>query len=410
VVVAPAVVQGPAPAPVVAENLLPIVEIVTPPRPPFDPLVVQGPIALGVRARTEEAAAGRGLIRTIRVLVDGGRAEEIPINPALAEVNRNVALNLNPGPHKVSVTAVNDHDKERTTGFDVILREPPRPTPMPNLPPPQLVILAIGTNQFISRDPAYPRIDYAVEDLRVQSAFLGAPYGKPRFQRVAVQSLLGPEATAEQIERELQSLDERRQKNELGNGDTVIVLIESHLLELDNKGSGVILTTDTGHGMPAASPVPAQRIADVLGQLVEYGCKVMLLVDAIHEKRPESPQAPRALTEWARSLYRKNVITFVASVHGPSQRVVSMGHGAFAQAVRDSLNVQGRSRLVDPNPLGDSPFTLFDFQDNVTRDVLTLTNRQQHARCYIPETIPSQSPIFDPPSRRPSRPLRAAND
>ena len=47
---------------------------------------------------------------------------------------------------------------------------------------------------------------------------------------------------------------------------------------------------------------------------------------------------------------------------------------------------------------------------DLTSDVLTLTNRQQHARCYIPETIPGQSPIFDPPSQRPSKPLRAAND
>jgi WD40 repeat protein len=409
-VVAPALVQGPAPAPVVAENPLPNVEILSPARPAFDPLVVPGgPLALRIRAATEEAAAGRGLIRTIRVLVDGGREQEIALEPALAEVSRDVVLNLNPGPRKVSVSAVNDRGKERTTSFDVIA-QPPRDTPAPVLPPPQLVILAFGTDQFISRDPTYPRIPYAVEDLRDLSAFLGAPYGKPRFQNVVVQTLIGPEATTERIDRELQILDERRQKNELGNGDTVFVWIESHLIDFDRQGPGVILTTDTGHGMPAAHPVPAERIADVLGRLVEYGCKVMLLVDGIHEKRPESPQAPRALKEWARSLYRKNVITFVASVHGPSQRVVSKGHGAFAQSVRDSLNVQGRSRLVDPNPSGDSPLTLFDFQDNVTRDVLTLTNRQQQARCYIPETIPSQSPIFDPPTRRLSKPLRAAID
>jgi hypothetical protein len=78
--------------------------------------------------------------------------------------------------------------------------------------------------------------------------------------------------------------------------------------------------------------------------------------------------------------------------------------------VRDSLNVRGRSRIINPNPPGDSPFTLFDFQDTVARDVLALTNRQQHARCYIPETIPSSSPIFEPPSRRPSKPLRAATE
>jgi hypothetical protein len=55
------------------------------------------------------------------------------------------------------------------------------------------------------------------------------------------------------------------------------------------------------------------------------------------------------MIEWARSLYRKSGITFVASVHGPSQRVVTKGHGAFAQEVLDSVNVRGRTRLSAPN-------------------------------------------------------------
>jgi WD40 repeat protein len=409
----PAPLAANEPVPVVAESPLPAVEVVAPARPAFDPLVVPGgPLAVRVRAATEEAAAGRGLIRVVRILVDGGKAEEIAVNPPQAEVNRQVALNLNPGRHKVSVTAVNDRDKERTTSFDVIAQEPPGPAPAPEptLSPPQLVVLAIGTGQFESRNPVVPRIRYAVEDVRDVAEYLGAPLGKQRFRRVDVQMLLGPEATAARIDQAFQKLDERRRKGELGQGDSVFVIIESHFLGLDRKGPGVILATDSGQGAPSARRVPADRIAEILGQLAEYGCKVLLLVDGVHEKRPEAPQSPRALSEWARSLYRKNVITFVASVHGPSQRVGTRAHGAFAQGVLDSLNVQGRTRLIDPNASGDAPFTLFDFQDAVARDVLGLTNRQQHARCYIPETIPSQSPIFDPPSRRPSKPLRAAND
>ena len=410
----PSPIAANEPAPVVAANPLPIVQIIAPARPAFDPVVVpNGPLVVRVRAATEEAAAGRGLIRAVRVLVDGGKAEEIPVAPPLAEVDRPVALNLDPGLHRISVTAVNDRDQERTTHFDVIAPEPPRlpvPDAEPVLVPTQRVVLAIGTDQFISRDPTYPRIPYAVEDIRDVAAFLGAPLGKTRSENVVVQTLLGPEVTATRIDRELQVLDERRRNGELGPGDTVFVIIESHVLDLDNKGPGVILTTDAGYGTPPARPLPADRVAEVLGPLAEYGCKVILLVDGIHENRPVAPQSPRALSEWARSLYRKNVIMFVASVHGPSQRVAARGHGAFAQAVRDSLNVRGRSRLIDPTPAVDSPFTLFDFQDTVAREVLALTNRQQHARCYIPETIPSSSPIFDPPSRRPSKPLRAATE
>ncbi|HMB06410.1 MAG TPA: hypothetical protein VKP69_22085, partial [Isosphaeraceae bacterium] len=81
------VVAANAPVPVVAANPLPIVEVVAPARPAFEPLVVPGgPLAIRVLAATEEAAAGRGLIRAVRILVDGGKAEEIAVNPPQAEV------------------------------------------------------------------------------------------------------------------------------------------------------------------------------------------------------------------------------------------------------------------------------------------------------------------------------------
>ena len=402
-----------APVPVVAANPLPIVEVVAPARPAFDPLVVPGgPLAIRIRAATEEVAAGRGLIRAVRILVDGGKVEESALDPPQAVVDRQVALNLNPGNHKVSVSARNDRDQERTTSFDVIAQEPPpRPGPTlePVLAPPRLVVLAIGTGQFEGHDPVAPRIPYALEDARDVAAFLAAPLGRTRFQHVEVQTLLGPDATTARIDQAFRKLDERRHKGDLGQGDSIFVLIESHLLGYDRTSPGIILTTDSGHGKPPARPVPADQVAEVLGQLAEYGCKVLFLVDGVHEKRPEAPQSSRAMIEWARSLYRKNVITFVASVHGPSQRVVTKGHGAFAQGILDSVNVRGLTRLSAPNTSAISP-TLFDFQDAVAGLVLGLTNRQQHARCYIPETIPSQSAIFDPPSRRPSKLIRAAND
>ena len=179
------------------------------------PLVMQG-VALPVRVRasSEDRVAGRGLIRTLRVLVDGGRAAEIAINPPAAEVDRRIPLNLNPGRHRVSVTAVNDRDKSRTESFDVIAPEPPRPPDDEiDARPPQLVVLAIGADRFAAREPALPPIPFAVEDSRDVGSFLGAPQGTPRFQRVDVRSILGPDATAERI---LEALDRARRPPEEG--------------------------------------------------------------------------------------------------------------------------------------------------------------------------------------------------
>ena len=147
------------PVPVVAANPLPIVEVVAPARPAFDPLVVPGgPLAIRIRAATEEVAAGRGLIRAVCILVDGGKVEESALNPPQAVVDRQVALNLNPGNHKVSVFARNDRDQERTTSFDVIAREPPPrpgPTPEPVLAPRALLCWRSGraSSRVTTRSP-----------------------------------------------------------------------------------------------------------------------------------------------------------------------------------------------------------------------------------------------------------------
>ena len=146
-------------------------------------------------------------------------------------------------------------------------------------------------------------------------------------------------------------------------------------------------------------------MTETLGRLADYGCKVMLLVDAVHEHRPGSQKGNRGMNEWARQLYQRNVITLVASIHGPGFRHLT--HGAFAEAVLKSANVQGNARL---NQNAAAPLSLFDFQDAVARNVLALTDRRQHARCYIPDTIPSQAPIFDPPARRQPNVVRAARD
>ncbi len=96
---------------------------------------------------------------------------------------------------------------------------------------------------------------------------------------------------------------------------------------------------------------------------------------------------------------------FVASIHGAGQSVASRGHRAFAAGILDSLNVQGRARLSgDP----DRPLTLYEFQDRIARNIEALTNRQQHARGYVPDAIPSQTAILDPQPRSQPKMLRAA--
>jgi WD40 repeat protein len=411
-------------ADVVAEDLLPQVAILAPEPPAFAPLVVAaGVLPLRVRAATEDAGAGRGLIGRIRVQLDGAGAAEAVVDPPLAEANRELSVRLGAGRHRVSVTAWNNRAQYRTKDFDVIAQEPPQPQPQPPPqpagpppqpppqpagPPPQLIVLAIGAGAFSGDASSVPPIPFADQDTRDLAAFLAAPLGSPRYPRVETRSLIGPQATADRINQALEQLDQQRTKGELLPGDAVFMTIELHFVSFEPPGT--LLGSDAT-GQPPSPAVSAAAIADCLGQLADYGCKVVLVVDPLHERRPQPRQTDRTLIEWARSLYLKNVITFVASIHGPSQRLIARGHGAFAEGILGALNVRSQARLATSGSSANaSEITLFEFQDVVARNVLALTNRQQHARCYIPDTIPSMAPIFDPPSRGLPAPLPAAGE
>lgn len=395
---------------IVAEDRLPRLDVLVPARPPFGPLVAAGPgVPVRVRAESEDGRADRGLIRSIRVLVDSGKVAELVFNPPVPSVDRVVPVRVNPGPHTVSVIAVNDLAKERAEVFEVVAPEPPAPAPAPEPAapePPRLVVLAIGAGEFPGDDSRWPRIPFAAEDARDVGAFLAAPGGSPRYRRVEVRSLVGPEATMERILAAFKRLDDERARGELGQGDAVFVLVESHFLAFGPHA--VILGTDVADSAatPPAPSVPAAALVETLGRLADYGCTVLVLLDTLHDRRPSPPQTNRGLNEWTRALYRSNVITLVASIHGPGLPVASRGHRAFALGILDSLNVQGRSRLSG-GP-ADRPLTLYEFQDRITRNVEALTNRQQHARGYIPEAIPSQIAILDPQPRSQPRALGVA--
>jgi WD40 repeat protein len=411
---APVVAVAPRePEQIVDENRLPLVEILSPPRPAFDPLVVPGArLNVRVRALSEDRVAGRGLIRSLRVLLDGGRTTDLPINPPVADISRDITLDLNPGRHRISVLAVNDRNKERTESFDVIAQEPAPPRPAPPTPPlatapepPRLAVLSVGSDRFGEGSATLPSIPFAENDVRDVAAFLGAPGGSPRYQRINLQTIAGPDARSDRVLNAFEQLDARLRNNELGQGDAVLVLIESHFVSFERQGH--LLASNSAPGSPPTPSIPAERVSEVLGRLADYGCKVMLFIDVLHENRPDPRSSNRALNDWARDLYHRNVITFVASVHGPSFRVRSEAHGAFAEGILDSLNVRAQTRLQMGSPTSPS---LWEFQDIVARRVLDLTSRQQHARCFIPDAVPSQVSVFDPPTRRQPRFLRAAND
>jgi WD40 repeat protein len=372
-----AVAVGPArdPAQLAKTDGPPVIRIVGPPARSLDkPLVANAP-AVAVRAIVE--TEGRRPIRELRVQVDG-RTIGAPLvfDPPVAQLDRPLELPALSGTHRVNVVAVNDQGKERIEGFELDSPAPPPRTP-------RLAVLAIGAGGPF-QDQAIPTIRFANEDAKDVSAFL-SELGGHSFEQVQTYPVIsGTSATSRPIQDALVQVEH----DALGPGDTAFVLIEGYFVATDQ--GRYLIGTDAGAGSPPARAFSADGVADVLTKIAAQGCRVVLLLDSIHDPAPDGWNRPQQ--EWIRSLYRRGVITFVASNHGPSRRYFPKAHGAFVQGVLDAPGARGQARpWVDPN----SAMTVDDFKVTVVERVKELTNLKQQAACYLPETFSARSPLFD---------------
>jgi len=143
-------------------------------------------------------------------------------------------------------------------------------------------------------------------------------------------------------------------------------------------------------GDPAPPSLSAGYLAARLAELSRLGCRVVVMIDAVHEVK--MPGWENEIEDWIRRLQAEaRVVAFVASDHGPSSPNGN-GHRAFAQGVLDVLTTKSAARPRKPSDV----MTLFDAQRTVIDTVLRLTGRKQHAQCYIPDSLPPQAPFFDP--------------
>jgi len=366
----------------VREKSPPVVRVVEPARRPDVPLAVAA-AALPVRALV--TAVERLPIRSVQFRVDSRAEPPIVYNPPQAAADLRAVVTLKPGLNRVNVTAVNSEGKDQTSSFDVNF-----PAAAPR--PPQVLVRAVGVNRFQS-GPALS-IPFAARDARDLGQFLAGRAEKNRYEtgRIDAKSaLVGEEATARQIQALVEELDRKREDGQIERGDTVVVLIESHMVNVGKQG--FLIGFDAGEGLP---PVPSVAVTDVgecLARLADYGCRVYLLLDAVHKSA--RPDWDSRVNEWVRQLWRRNVITFIASNQGPGEVVRGDGknHGAFSQGVLDAFDARLSARLRDDTK---TRFTLRDFQEAVVQNVLESTGRRQVPACYVPETIPSQIPFLAP--------------
>ena len=288
--------------------------------------------------------------------------------------------------------AVDEKGVERTRPLDISNARPPEPARRPA----RLEVIAIAANRFA--DPRLPAIPRAERDGRDLAKFLGDrlvdPATNARFrpEQVRVRPFLGAEAASGSI---LAAFDEFRSEGAAPDGlpapgDVVAVVIESHYLDVGSKP--MIASTEAGAGddpMPPA--VAASDLATRLGELTRLGCRVVVMIDAVHDLKA-APGWRNDIEGWIRRLQAESkVVVFLASDHGPSL-ALGDGHRSFAEGVLTMLDARAAGRPRDPS----APMTFFDAQRTIADTVFELTGRKQHTQCYLPEIVPPQAPFFDP--------------
>ena len=376
-----------------------------PPRIVFDPIpggvqlpahgvlwVVDQPnVQVGLRI----SASGKSQIGRRRIILD---EQPLPRNPNIGpagELNEVVPLaGLVPNRRvRLAVEANNVAGGKRTETLDLVYRPPARPAGAAALkelapPAPRLYLLAIGCDRFAG----LPSVDYAGHDARALAGWLADHLISADGTRAASQPpqvLDGPKASAQSITEACDHLHELVQKKQVHEHDIVAVVIASHLLT--SPDGVVIAASDTAAGNPPRPAFAASDLCEILGQLTDYGCRVVVFLDGVHKLEEPLKNEIKPLV---RELQRKRrVITFIASKEGPSGVDRTRQNGLFALGVMRAFE---GADLAGSRKDRAGAYTLDQFRTALENEVLNLSGRRQRASCYIPTEV-SERTLFAKP-------------
>jgi hypothetical protein len=333
------------------------------------------------------ADEGAPRIRDLRIILDEKLRTVPRLASPLASFTEDVELELAPNrPVRLAVEAVSVDGTSRKETIDVVYAQPPQPAATR----PRLFLLAIGTDQL--GDAQLPPVKFADKDAGDVARFLtdhliSADATRPKLENSQV--LAGTEASTGSITGALDRLHDLLVRKQFNKGDIVAIFLAAHVLEL--KDATVIATADSQIGQAPRTVVPTQDICDLLGQITDYGCRVIVFVDGVHNVGDPLVSEIKPLV---RDLYQKRrVITFVASKEGPSDVDVPNEHGIFAIGI---LQVFQGASPGGPNGNRSNGYTLDQFKTALRDAVQNLSGRQQDASCYIPLELPERTLFAKP--------------
>ncbi len=413
---APAPAAAPARAPVAAPPTVVAVKN-QPPRIVFD--AVPGGIQLpapGVlwvvdrpnpRIALRISASGESATRQRRVILDEGQL--LPDRNVGPDREHNEVVPLNGLPPnrrlRLAVEATNEGGWQRTETIDLIYRPPAQPgqpvaAEPPPRPAPHLHTLAIGCDRFAGGLPA---VEFAARDASTLAEWLAGHLTSAEGTKTTVQRpevLAGAKASVASIRGACDHLQKLVRNKQVHEHDIMVVVIASHLLS--SKDGVVIAAADTVAGNALRPAFAAADLCELMGQLTDYGCRVVVFLDGVHQlDQPVQSE----IKPFVRDLQQKRrVITFIASKEGPSGADRIKQNGFFTLGV---TQVFAGADLAGARKDRSGAYTLDQFRTAVQNEVLNLSGSAQHARfatsrprCPRVSSSSSRSRAWVPPERR----------
>lgn len=349
--------------------------------------VPEGPFALDWLVETwQDLAPG-----PFEVRVDGEVAL-LPARPALDPATKQATVPfrrvLRPGTYRVTALAKSDKGIPRAAYIDVeVVPEPKLVPPLPPPSEPRVWLLALAPS--FSANSTLREIKSSENDAKALLSFFGkhtlsfdGRRVQPPLLAEGAPPLVGHDATAARFLAALKSLGEAPVKP----GDVAVVVIETHVVR-HNRVSW-LAASDT-LDLPGERAVSADTVSATLGSLVRQGCRVLLVLDGVHEA--PAGRGPKEgwdtdLMEWVKTLYNEHdVITLVASLRHPLPDM-NQRNRVLAQAILGSVSADrpGKSDVL----------SLADFRAGVISEMRRLTQRRADPDCFIPVAFPAGVPLL----------------
>lgn len=363
--------------------------------PPLPPVGMTWKVAVpNPKVQVRITSKGKSKIREREVYLDERRLPRPPLVEPVADLREEVQLpELVPArTARITVRAFDQSRNPRVEALDV-LYAPPAPPPSV-APPPRVMILGIGSVRF--QNPGLPEIRFADNDVESLAAFLRKHLlppsaGKPTPAGANDQVVLvGNSASHQSIIATFDKLRSALETKQLRPGDLVALVIATHMLEFD--GRIVLASADTAGGHTPSPTIAASDVAERLGELTDYGCRVVVFLDGVH-KLPAGALTS-SVKPWVRDLQlNRRVITFIAAKQGAGGLDQTRQHSIFALGLLDAFQAAGATAA---RQYRSDAYSLEDFRIAVRDEMLNLSGRHQDLGCFIPIAIPQESPFAVP--------------